>query len=384
MPHSKSRAARETKRVRAQVPRDKRKLSRWAVQGTHDDYEKLRRHARRLSETAPSYVSQGAVDLLSNADRVSMIQAAHEKDNHWLTDGLAWMLDKIPGKDFLWLPKLGQAALKPFRGDSMNEVDEQYARLIGQGYKDNEDRVDDFEHWQRQAEFDTDYLTVWDNEDGHRFVSVRGTKANTRDLGEDAWIGVAGRPRNLVGEDLKRVLDNTKPGQHVDVGGHSLGTSLILTAYDNDENLQDRVHNTHLYNPAYSPLPTARNVTADFEHDERVRYFIDLTDPVSVGGLGSKGPKNVVYRNNFGAIGNPLSSHYLTQWGGDEALNSHDEDAAQTKQKDPLPYDRTGDGVPNLPEPAGEPTESVANDDEFLLDFGDDYDGSSWNVYWNK
>ena len=69
-------------------------------------------------------------------------------------------------------------------------------------------------------------------------------------MGEDAWIGVAGRPRNLVGEDLKRVLDNTRPGQHVDVGGHSLGTSLILTAYDNDENLQDRVHNTHLYNRA--------------------------------------------------------------------------------------------------------------------------------------
>ena len=390
MPHyksrSKSNAAREKRRVRAQVPRDKRKLSRWAVQGTHDDYDKLRRHARRLAEQEgpPSYVTDRSVNLLQNADRVSLIQAAHERENHWLTDGLAWILDKVPGKDFLWFTKLGQAALKPFRGDSMNEVDEQYARLIGQGYKDRGERADDYEHWQRQAEFDTDYLSVWDNEDGHRFVSVRGTKANTRDLGEDAWIGATGRPRNLVGEDLKRVLDNTEPGRHVDVGGHSLGTSLILTAYDNDSDLQDRVHNTHLYNPAYSPLPTARNVTADFEKDDRVRYFIDLTDPVSVGGLGSKGPKNVVYRNNFGAIGNPLSSHYLTQWGGDSMLNTHDEDAGtQTVKEDPLPYDRTGDGVPNLAEPAGEPAEPVANDDEFLLDFGDNYDGSSWNVYWN-
>ena len=120
-------------------------------------------------------------------------------------------------------------------------------------------------------------------------------------------------------------------------------------------------------------------MTADFEKDDRVRYFIDLTDPVSVGGLGSKGPKNVVYRNNFGAIGNPLSSHYLTQWGGDSMLNTHDEDAGiQTKKEDPLPYDRTGDGVPNLAEPAGEPAEPVANDDEFLLDFGDNYNDRAW------
>ena len=55
---SKRQAARDKKRVRAQVPRDKRKLSRWAVQGTHADYDKLRRHARRLADAGtPSYVT---------------------------------------------------------------------------------------------------------------------------------------------------------------------------------------------------------------------------------------------------------------------------------------------------------------------------------------
>ncbi len=44
MPHYKSRSTsrriREKKRVRAQVPRDKRKIGHWAVRGTHKDYQK--------------------------------------------------------------------------------------------------------------------------------------------------------------------------------------------------------------------------------------------------------------------------------------------------------------------------------------------------------
>ena len=47
---SKTRAAKEKKRIRAQVPRDRRKLGHWAVRGTHKDYENLRGHARRLAE----------------------------------------------------------------------------------------------------------------------------------------------------------------------------------------------------------------------------------------------------------------------------------------------------------------------------------------------
>ena len=384
MPHyksrSKSRAARDKQRVRAQVPKDKRKISQWAVKGSHDDYEQLRQHATNLAHGTPpppSYVTGQSVDLFKNATRVSLLEANHKKDNHWFTDGLAWLLDKAPSKGFGWLKGAGQAALKPFRGDSLSEVDEQFARLVEQGYKTTGERADEFEHWQRQGEFDSDYLSVWDNEDGHRFVSVRGTKG-ARDVGEDLLVGVSGRPSNLVGDELKRVLDHTEPGRHVDVGGHSLGTGLILTAYSNDPTLQDRVHQSYLYNPTYSPV--AHNITSDYEKDERVRYFIDLMDPVSVGGLGSKGPSNAVYRSNYKM--NPLDSHKLVQWGGTN-LREHDEDDAPLVKKDELPYDRTGDGVPNLPEPAGQPAEPVVNADEFVLDFGDNYDGSSWNEYWD-
>ena len=379
---SKSRKIREKKRVRAQVPRDKRKLSHWAVRGTHKDYQKLRDHAARLAPERPSYVTDGAVHLLQNADRRSLLEATHERDNHWFTDGLAWLLDKVPARMGLdWLKGLGQSSLKPFRGDSLDEVDSQYARLVDQSYKEVDERPERFEHWSRQPEFDSNYISVFDNDDGHRFVAVRGTKMNLKDLGEDARIGFLGRPENLVGEELRRVLDHTEPGQTVDVGGHSLGTSLILTAFDNDDTLQDRVHQTYLYNPAISPF-TNKNVTQQYEGDDRVRYFIDLLDPVSVGDIGSKGPTNAVYRTSYH---NPLHSHQLVQWGGvDGGLQEHDDAQLENEhliRKTELPYDTTGDGVPNTPEPDPVGAQSA---DDFVLDFGNEFDSGAWNVYWNQ
>jgi hypothetical protein len=370
---------REKKRVRAQVPRDKRKLSHWAVRATHGDLGKLAEHATKMAEQRPSYVTDQALQLLQNPSRRKLIEASHQKENHWFTDGLAWLLDKVPrGVGFDWLKGLGQAGLKPFRGDHLTEVDQQYARLVNLAYNEVAERPDEFEHWKRQDEFDSDYISVFDNEDGHRFVAVRGTKMNARDLGNDALIGVTGRPRNLIGEELKRVLDHTEPGRTVDVGGHSLGTSLILTAFDGDKSLQDRVHQTYLYNPAMSPF--ARNVTQQYEADDRVRYFMDLLDPVSIGDLGEKGPSNVVYRTSFG---DPLHSHKLISWGGDGGLETHDAEPEKTPaihKKAELPYDTTGDGLPNDPEPD---REDGVLADEFTLDFGHSFDSGAWKVYWN-
>ena len=250
---------------------------------------------------------------------------------------------------------------------------------MNEAYKTTEERDQTFEHWEQQKEFDTDYVTVYDNEDGHRFIAVRGTKMNMKDLGQDALIGIAGRPQNLIGKDLRKVLDHTEPGRTVDVGAHSLGTSLVLTAFDGDDTLQNRVHQTYLYNPAMSPF-SSKNVTQEYEADDRVRYFIDLLDPVSVGDLGEKGPNNVVYRTSYH---NPLHSHQLTQWGGpDGGLTEHDEaqlekeHLIQEKKKAELPYDQNGDGIPDSPR-----SDPVA--DEFNLDFGNDFDSGAWKVYWN-
>ena len=378
---SRSRATKEKKRIRAQIPRDKRKLSHWAVRGSAKDYRAFRQHTEKVAGSKPGYVSDRAVDHFKDADRRSMMEGIHETPNHWFTDGLAWLLDKIPSGTgpLKWFSGLGQAALKPFRGDETNEVDMQYARLVDESYKTMGERDATFEHWTRQPEYDSNYVSVYDNDDGHRFVSVRGTKVNMQDLKEDAKIGMKGRPDNLVGEELQRIFDDTEPGRLIDVGGHSLGTSLILTAYDNDDNLQDRVNQTFLYNPAVSPVSTEENVTHKYENDERVRYFIDLLDPVSVGNIGDIGPKNVVYRTSYK---NPLHSHQLIQWGGETGLREHDDGLLEKEnlyhQKDAeLPYDQNHDGVPDDPRVS---EDVLPQADEFLLDFGTNYDEQGWNA----
>ena len=318
----KSAAKRERSRVRAAMPRDKRQLTHWAVRGSDDDYARFRKHVADVQHRAPSYIEPHALGALGGATRRSMLQDLHKEPwgGGWFSDGLAWLIDKVPeNPEWDWLKGLGQQALKPFRGDKLDETDQGYARLVNEAYKTDDERDAQFEHWQHRPEFDSNYVTVYDNEDGHRFIAVRGTKLNVKDLAEDVKIGMQGEPDNLIGDDLRNILDNTAPDKTVDLGAHSLGTSLALTAYQNDDTLQDRIHQSYLYNPAYSPF--AENVTAKYEKDDRVRYFIDLSDAVSVGDMGSIGPKTVVYRNNW----NPISAHRLVQWGGDTGLAEHDD-----------------------------------------------------------
>ena len=70
---NKSRKDRERKRIRAQIPRDKRKLTRWAVRGTHKDYDTLHRHVTNVRDQAPSYVQPKALDVLQTIPVLSFL-----------------------------------------------------------------------------------------------------------------------------------------------------------------------------------------------------------------------------------------------------------------------------------------------------------------------
>ena len=188
--------------------------------------------------------------------------------------------------------------------------------------------------------------------------------------------------KRRIGSELRKILDHTKPDKTVDLGAHSLGTSLALTAFHNDPTLQDRIHQSYLFNPAFSPLSKEGNITDKYESDDRVCYFIDLSDPVSVGDLGSKGPSNVVYRNNW----NPFTAHKLVQWGGETGLADHDvKDDGETPSLQPqvtkgeLPVDYNHDGVPDPPRSSAD---DVGDDGgNYVMDFGDDFDGDAWSEY---
>ena len=107
-------------------------------------------------------------------------------------------------------------------------------------------------------------------------------------------------------------MNSVGPDKTVDVASHSLGTSLTLVAYDRFPELYRRVHQTYLYNPAFSPVNVGNNITEKFEKDPKVRYFISLSDPVSVGDIGNQPPVNVVFRT--GNILKPLAEHDVGSW----------------------------------------------------------------------
>ena len=223
-----------------------------------------------------------------------------------------WLLDKVPFGNWIWPISAAQSSINSLKGDGLNEVDEQYARLVGATYGPIEERPYVVDHWKRQVQFDSSYVSVWDNPDLHRLVAIRGTQGTGQDIGEDILVGITGRSTNVIGNELLQILAATPESVTVDLAAHSLGTSLALESYK-DRTIYNAIHETYLYSPAYSPF--LRGATDAYERDENVRYFINTRDAVSMGGLGHRAPANVVFRSS----GNPISAHKLAQWQGSSA-----------------------------------------------------------------
>ena len=211
---------RNVARIKKSVSRDRRRMLHWAARGTHADYDKLRKHAKKVVDRTPSYVDAAHVqDIADKGSRRHLAERVHDSS---FLDSLAWLIDQVPGGSWNWIKQAAQGALKPFRGDDINEQDEVYALLLDQAYKD--DPKDHMGQWVRVPELGSDYVQVFDSPDQHRYVAVRGTKLHGtwqelgNDLREDAGLAV-GHPTNIVGDELQRILDHTRPGTIVDVAG---------------------------------------------------------------------------------------------------------------------------------------------------------------------
>ena len=321
MPSYRTRTTRTPKKkVRKYVqrlPRDPAKLFRWAARGTVKDYERLRQLARKARHNLPAHIDGVAFEKLMHVDRLTMIEQIQAAEEHnvsagWFLDAINWLFDKVPLGNWIWPVSAAQSAINAQKGDGLNEVDEQYARLVGATYGKVEERPFVIDHWKRQVQFDSSYVSVWDNPDGHRLIAVRGTQGTGQDIGEDILVGITGRSTNVIGAELLQILAATPESTVVDLAAHSLGTSLALQAYGN-KLIYNAIHETYLYNPAYSPF--LRGSTDAFERDANVRYFINTRDAISMGGLGHAAPANSVYRSS----GNPVSAHKLAQWQGSSA-----------------------------------------------------------------
>ena len=307
-------AKKKTRRYAKRLPLDPTKRLRWAASGTAKDYTRLRELAKRARQSVPAHIDPAAFERLLHVDRLTMIeeiQAAEEHDVSagWFLDAVNWVLDKVPFGNWLWPVSAAQSAINSLKGDGLNEVDEQYARLVGATYGTVGERPFVIDPWKRQVQFDSAYISVWDNPDGHRLIAVRGTQGSGQDIGEDILVGLTGRSTDVIGKELLQIVAGTPAGVVVDLASHSLGTSLTLQAYGN-KTVYNAIHETYLYSPAYSPF--LKGLTDAYERDENVRYFINTRDLVSLGGMGHRAPSNVVFRSG----GNPIAAHNLAQWQG--------------------------------------------------------------------
>ena len=362
----KAAAKRRRKTVTKSISRDKRILKNWAVRGTARDYEKVRQYAAKFEAEAPDYVHVSEIDKLKNATRRSMLEDLHGSggDDNSFTNALAWLWSKVPGANaWKWGSQLYTNSMKGFKGDSITEQDEDYAKLTSATYRD--DRPEVVEHWTRLVKYDSNYCAVWQNRDGHLYIAVRGTEMAASDLLQDMSIMMAGRVPFVkeVAEEMQRILKDVDPDVIVDAGGHSLGTTLLLQAYDTP-GIKDRIRQTFLFNPAASPIAEvgtgAGNITEKYERDNTVRYFVNLSDLVSSGLLGDEGPVNVVYRT--GSPLHPMTAHSIDEW----YPGTYDElDKAQ------LTLEKAKDEFGNDVGPVG-PDDVDDNDQFFSVRFGED------------
>ena len=320
MPSYKTRSVKAKKKSRRypkRLPLDVTKRLRWAARGTVKDYGKLRQLAKKARQGGlPPHLDVSAFEKLAGVDRLTMIEEIQAAEEHnvsagWFLDAVNWVLDKVPWGGWLWPVSAAQSSINALKGDGLNEVDEQYARLVGATYGGIDERPYVIDHWKRQVQFDSEYISVFDNPDGHRVICVRGTQGTGLDIGEDILVGLTGRSTNVIGDELLQIIAATPSGVVVDLASHSLGSSLSLQAYS-DKTIY-AIHETYLYSPAYSPF--LRGSTDAYERDENVRYFINTRDIVSMGGMGHQAPVNVVFRSS----GDPISAHKISQWQGSTA-----------------------------------------------------------------
>ena len=274
-------AKRRQKTVTKSISRDKRILKRWAATGSAADYEKLRKYATKLADKAPDYVLPDVLRLLQTTDRRRLVEAIHADGNtgdaNFVNNGLAWIINAMPTKNMKWAAQLQLNTMKGHTGDGITEQDEDYAKLIDATYRT--DRPEIVEHWRRLPQYDSNYLGVWQNRDGHIYIACRGTKMELRDLIDDVEIAFTGNVAvDEIKDEMQRILKDTSPDVIVDAGGHSLGTTLLLKAYSDDPLLKKRIRQTFLFNPAASPV-------ADLEGFETRPRCLSRTRPCATSSI---------------------------------------------------------------------------------------------------
>ena len=189
----------------------------------------------------------------------------------------------------------------------MTPRDRLMADLVQGGYRTTKN-VDGYV---RNLDYEGQYVSVWDKE-SERIIIVRGTKpTNLYDWYQNLHIAITGRPQDLISEELSKIIAHTPDTTSVDMGGHSLGTSLAMEGIKKYPHVLDRVDKVYLFNAPYSITGGGSN--RDQENNPKVRYFMNKKDIVSISRTGPL-PVNYVIQPKSKNIFDILGNHTVDQW----------------------------------------------------------------------
>ena len=85
------------------------------------------------------HIDQDAFARLEKIDRLTMIDEIQAHEQHdvsagFFLDAANGLLDWVPWGNWVWPVSAAQSTINAQKGDSLNEVDEQYSRLVGATY----------------------------------------------------------------------------------------------------------------------------------------------------------------------------------------------------------------------------------------------------------
>jgi hypothetical protein len=179
-----------------------------------------------------------------------------------------------------------------------------YAKLIQQSYKPQEERQDTIGDWTRVESLDTDKFTTWVN-DENTHVALRGTQLNASDVMSDISILLSNQSSSAdeVFEYLKEVREKY-PEAHLSASAHSLGATQLMEAAGQELDVNDY----YLFNPGHNAMLDVGTA----ESNEKLHYFLNTGDLVSNGTITNLAEgSDITYSK---PTHNPLTNHSISQW----------------------------------------------------------------------
>ena len=203
----------------------------------------------------------------------------------------------------------------------ISESDEDYARIIQQSYRGEDDRdatLDDNPDWVLDRSLDNEKFSVWVDEPASEVhVALRGTKAELSDLGADMniiWNNQSGSVEEI--QDFLEQVENKYDGYTLDASGHSLGGNQLIEAFTTaDSDKLQGYSRVNVFSPGTNPMWSLDDSKEAVE-DDRFYFYLNSGDLLSntfVSLIPSE--RDNVYWSR--PTHNPLTNHGVAQWTSD-------------------------------------------------------------------